>query len=182
VTVFAGESPHGIQNHESGEPEELLDCIAAEMASIGGFTLGQSALVLSPEHAGVIAKSGWSKQQVKQYLFEHATQSLADLRRLGKVGADFPQRYDDDNLERRLREAGRPESEAAHYRALARRARCEAPEELMIPRGFGPDDIVMVVAGGAAGGHSAFIPSWSRARNSLFQIRAIERYCEVCEI
>jgi hypothetical protein len=182
VTVYAGESPHGIQNHESGEPEELLDCLAREIASIGGFTLGQSALVLSPEHAGVIAKSGWSKQQVKQYLFDNATQSLTDLRRFGKVGGDFPDRYDDPALERRLKEAGRPASEAAHYRNLARRAKAEDANNMKISRGFGPDDILMVVAGGAAGGHSAFIPSWSRERNSLFQIRAVERYCEVCEI
>lgn len=40
-------------------------------------------------------------------------------------------------------------------------------------RGLGPDDILLVVAGGDAGGHSAFIPSWSRGRNSLFQIKPI---------
>jgi hypothetical protein len=34
-------------------------------------------------------------------------------------------------------------------------------------RGRGPEDIHIVVAGGGAGGHSAFIPSWSRDRNSL---------------
>ena len=32
-------------------------------------------------------------------------------------------------------------------------------------RGRGPEDIHIVVAGGGAGGHSAFIPSWSRDRN-----------------
>ena len=31
----------------------------------------------------------------------------------------------------------------------------------------GPQDIFIVVGGGGAGGHSAFIPSWSRNRNSL---------------
>jgi hypothetical protein len=34
-------------------------------------------------------------------------------------------------------------------------------------RGRSPEDIHIVVAGGGAGGHSAFIPSWSRDRNSL---------------
>ena len=180
VTVFAGESGHGIQNHESGDGEELLSCIAREMASIGGFTLGQSVLVLSPEHAGVIAKTGWSKAGVKQFLFDHATQSLADLRRFGKVAGTFPAQYRRADLQEKLVEAGRPEGEGAHYQALAE---IEGdPEARHIHRGFGPDDIVMVVAGGAAGGHSAFIPSWSRSRASLFQTRAIDRYCEVCEI
>jgi hypothetical protein len=40
-------------------------------------------------------------------------------------------------------------------------------------RGQGPADIHIVVAGGGAGGHSAFIPSWSRVRNSLAVTRAI---------
>jgi len=42
-----------------------------------------------------------------------------------------------------------------------------------VHRGQGPDDIHLVVAGGGAGGHSAFIPSWSRERNSLAVTREI---------
>ena len=40
-------------------------------------------------------------------------------------------------------------------------------ETVWVHRGLGPEDIHLVVAGGGAGGHSAFIPSWSRDRNSL---------------
>jgi hypothetical protein len=40
-------------------------------------------------------------------------------------------------------------------------------------RGRGPEDIHLVVAGGGAGGHSSFIPSWSRDRNSLSITRPI---------
>ncbi|MBI1845897.1 MAG: hypothetical protein HY294_06710 [Candidatus Rokubacteria bacterium] len=40
-------------------------------------------------------------------------------------------------------------------------------------RGEGPDDVHVVVAGGGAGGHSAFIPSWSRDRNSLAVTRVV---------
>ena len=40
-------------------------------------------------------------------------------------------------------------------------------------RGRGPEDIHIMVAGGGAGGHSAFIPSWSRDRNSLAVTRPI---------
>jgi hypothetical protein len=42
-----------------------------------------------------------------------------------------------------------------------------ADETTWVHRGRGPEDIHLVVAGGGAGGHSAFIPSWSRDRNSL---------------
>jgi hypothetical protein len=46
-------------------------------------------------------------------------------------------------------------------------------ETRWVHRGTGPDDIHLVVAGGGAGGHSAFIPSWSRDRNSLAVTRPI---------
>ncbi len=170
VTVFAAESPHGIQNHESGDPEELLTCIAREMASIGAFTLGQSALVLSPEHANIIAKSGWSKRQIKEFLFEHSTQTVADLKRLGKFGRKGIRVEEAKSMKR-----GHRPHDDIHYQKLLQLGGELKPEDetTLISRGLVPDDIIMVVAGGAAGGHSAFIPSWSRARASLFQIKPI---------
>jgi len=38
-------------------------------------------------------------------------------------------------------------------------------EDVRVHRGHGPDDIVLAVGGGDAGGHSAFFPSWSRGRS-----------------
>lgn len=139
VTVFAAESPRGIQNHLSGNPQELLACIAREMAGIGAFSPGQSGLVLSPEHARIIAKSGWRKRQVKEFLYEHATQTMADLKRLGKIEGPI----------------------------------VAGDETKLVHRGLNPDDILLVVAGGEAGGHSAFISSWSRTRASHFQTKPI---------
>jgi hypothetical protein len=36
-------------------------------------------------------------------------------------------------------------------------------------RGLTPDDILITMGGGDAGGHSCFIPSWSRGRGSIMQ-------------
>jgi hypothetical protein len=46
-------------------------------------------------------------------------------------------------------------------------------DERFVHRGEGPHDILIVVGGGGAGGHSAFIPSWSRNRNSLAVTRPV---------
>lgn len=46
-------------------------------------------------------------------------------------------------------------------------------EARVVHRGEGPEDIFIVVGGGGAGGHSAFIPSWSRDRNSLVVTRPV---------
>jgi hypothetical protein len=40
-------------------------------------------------------------------------------------------------------------------------------------RGESADDIMIIVAGGTAGGHSTFIPSWSRGRASIRQTKAV---------
>lgn len=46
-------------------------------------------------------------------------------------------------------------------------------DEEWVHRGTGPDDILVLVGGGDAGGHSAFFPSWSRGRSSLAVTRVI---------
>ena len=176
VTVFAAESAHGIQNHLSGDPEELLLCIAREVASVGGFSFGQCALVLAPEHANIIAQSGWDKKTVKQFLFDHATQSIADLKRFGKLAPNGEDLFLFEGAEESLVNAGVSPDDIAKILALGSRISEGDDETLLISRGLGPDDILMVVAGGAAGGHSAFIPSWSRARASIFQTKPIQRY------
>jgi hypothetical protein len=38
-----------------------------------------------------------------------------------------------------------------------------------VHRGMTPDDILITMGGGDAGGHSCFIPSWSRGRGSIMQ-------------
>jgi hypothetical protein len=42
-----------------------------------------------------------------------------------------------------------------------------------IHRGLTPDDILITMGGGEAGGHSCFIPSWSRDRSSIMQHKPI---------
>lgn len=139
VTVFAGAGFGNVENHGGNTPEAILECVADSMANLGCITSGQSVLVLSPEHAAIVASTGWSKDDVRQYLFDHAKRSVAAMQRVRKY---VPRQHE------------RQGTEAMH-------------------RGFGPEDILVTVAGGDAGGHSAFIPSWSRSRASLMQSKPI---------
>lgn len=139
VTVYAGAGFNNIENHGGNKPEEILLSAANSMASLGCITHGQSVVVLSPEHVRVIGNAGWSRNQVKEYLYEHATCSVAALKAAGKY---------------RDREHG---------------------EKTIVHRGRDANDILVVVAGGDAGGHSAFIPSWSRTRGSIMQSKVINR-------
>ncbi len=139
VTVYAGAGFHNIENHGGSRPEQILECIADSMASLGAITTGQSVVVLAPEHARIVGGAGWSRVDVQRYLFERARQPLEALKRVGKYREREHDRYGDGH---------------AH-------------------RGHGPEDILVLVAGGDAGGHSAFVPSWSRGRSSIMQTRAV---------
>lgn len=137
VTVYAGAGFVNVENHGGNTPEAILETVADSMANFGCITLGQTVVVLSPEHAEIVANTGWSKAEVQAFLFEHAKRSVEDMKRIGKY---------------------RPESHELQNR----------PD---IHRGLRAEDILVTVGGGDAGGHSAFIPSWSRG--SIMQSRPI---------
>lgn len=139
VTVYAGAGFCNIENHGGNTPEAILDCIADAMANYGCLTFGQSVVVMSPEHADIVASTGWSKAQVKEYLFEKACRPVAGMQRVGKYVSREHERQNRDDVH----------------------------------RGLSADDILVTVAGGDAGGHSAFIPSWSRGRASIMQSKPI---------
>src|SRR5262249_21008079 len=86
VTVFGCEGPHNIQDHYSNTGLGVLLTIAGAMGQAGSNNLlgaGWPLLSLGPEHAATIARDGYTKRQVKEFLFEHARYPLAHL------GAEF---------------------------------------------------------------------------------------------
>ena len=54
------------------------------MGGLSCISLGQSVVALSPEHISVIAQAGWSKAEVRQFLFNHAKQPLIEMQRVMK--------------------------------------------------------------------------------------------------
>ena len=89
VTVYAAESGHNVLSHGTSDPERLLTCFADAMAGLGSLSPGRSVIVFAPEHAAHLARAGWSRGRVQQWLYERAWRSLADLKRGGKVEPAF---------------------------------------------------------------------------------------------
>lgn len=148
VTVFPCESGHNVVNHGAADPETLLRCFSDTMAAGGSFSNGYSIIVFAPEHANKIGAAGWSRTRVQEFLYENASRSVADLKRMGKIeSAVVDTDWSDPN-----------------WRPSGHQTVAEGDDERMVHRGWGPDDISIFVGGGSAGGHSAFFPSWSRAR------------------
>ncbi|MCY3823441.1 MAG: hypothetical protein OXG62_06180 [Nitrospinae bacterium] len=94
VTLTCGEAPHCITDNYNTEPHALLFGYADSMATLGGNNLssqGEPVLVMAPEHAAYIAQAGWSKADVKRYLFEKARKPWKHVGVRGKSkGPAFP--------------------------------------------------------------------------------------------
>ncbi len=170
VTVYAAESGHNVLSHGSGDPERLLTCFADAMAGLGSLSPGRSVLVFAPEHAAHLARAGWSRLRVQSWLYERAWRSLADLKRGGKVEPAFFTNPSLVDWLYRDRPGGPPDPLPSP--AEAERVTPD-DETVRVHRGLGPEDILLVVGGGEAGGHSAFFPSWSRGRSVPFVTKQV---------
>ena len=83
------------------KPEEMMPYLADGLAketgweivfTVGGLTFGtlRPALVLTPIVAEAIARAGWSKDDVKRYLFDHARMPAWRVEAFTEKWADFP--------------------------------------------------------------------------------------------
>ncbi len=82
-------------------PEAIMPYIADSVArqtgweivfTVGGLTFGtlRPALVLSPILAETVAKAGWTKDDLKRYLFDHARMTASLVEAYTEKWADFP--------------------------------------------------------------------------------------------
>jgi hypothetical protein len=148
VTVFAGGGFCNVENHGGNTPEQILGSIADAMANDGCITLGQSVVILAPEHMRILGGAGWTRQDAQRFLFSNAKRTVEEMKAVGK--------YRDVEYDKQHGLDAHPLSEAGYMH-----------------RGLTPDDVLITMGGGDAGGHSCFIPSWSRGRGSIMQHKPI---------
>ena len=86
VSALWVRSVEQIDNRRTTDARVLLDDIADTMARAGATTRQQwrQCVVVGPMHAEMIAKGGFSKDDVKSYLATHAGKLLSELSRVGK--------------------------------------------------------------------------------------------------
>jgi peroxiredoxin len=84
VTVLGADAPLSVSDHRSNSPEELARVLgeaAGATWSPNWWPLGGTSLfVLCPEHARSFAEWGWSKQRVREAMFEATRRPAAQLR------------------------------------------------------------------------------------------------------
>ena len=132
VTVMAAESPHQIMNDWTRDPRELLTTyVAGIRANMLTYSIwaGNYALIVPKQHRHVLTAAGFSKKDIREFVFEGARVTRRDWRTVGK--AAVASRKDED----------------ATYTALR-----------------SPDDLLVVAAGGPAGGFGVIVPPWYGAK------------------
>ncbi len=75
VTVCGAEGPHNINDHISTAAPGILTTVASTMAGMGSnnaYALGEPILALGPEHAQILARDGIGKDEIRDYVFQHA--------------------------------------------------------------------------------------------------------------
>jgi hypothetical protein len=84
VTMFAGDAPLSVSEHRSRTPAELaaaLGWAAATLWSPNWWPLGSATLfVICPEHADTLAAGGWTKDDVRETIWEAVRRPAGDLR------------------------------------------------------------------------------------------------------
>jgi hypothetical protein len=148
VTVAGADGPFQIVDYVHSDAKGLLSVFADSLATIGNlhmYVQGEMFIVFCPEHAATIAKSGFTKNDVRQFLHETARRRLGDLKKGGFYGRHlWPKSLDHEN------------------------------DETMMPLFSEPGDIKILVAGGV-NKQSVVIPTWSdghgRSRATMAEVR-----------
>jgi AhpC/TSA family len=85
VTVIGSDAPLSISDHRSRTPEDLayvLAWAAATTWSTNWWPLEEpSVYIICPEHAAMFRDAGWSKQQLRQFMFDAVHKPARQLQR-----------------------------------------------------------------------------------------------------
>jgi peroxiredoxin len=136
VSLFAGESPHGVSEHMARDGQDVLKTISRALATVWSYRVCagvEAVVVLCPEHVKTLYRDGFTKQAVRDFLFENTGIPVRHYKDSGGEGTQYVKLYREAVID----------SEPCYLK-------------------FGdPSAIKIVVAGGTAGKFSAVIGSWA---------------------
>lgn len=145
VFAIAAEPPHSVTDHQCNDPEGILDTMCSAMSTIASNSAvlsGHCTAVLGLEHARTIAQHGWTRSDVRNYLWMHSGNRFEAITRKHRYGTvynrNLPKWYKRD-----------PDSR--------------------IPIVPSADNIHLFVMGGHAGRFSAFIPGWGHMSSPVLR-------------
>jgi hypothetical protein len=100
VTVMAAMAPHQFYNQLSSTAAGVLSTLCDSMRNPGMAGQPNYCVVLAGEHMRTIAADGWSKADIRKFVFENTKSTIAHLKRTGRApGAVKPE---DESTQRPL--------------------------------------------------------------------------------
>lgn len=138
VTVFAAEAPHSVADHVHDKPEGIIQSFV-RTARTTNYAGAAIVLVICPEHRSVFENGRWTKEMIRETLFERTVVKGRELFFMGR------------------HEGVRPDEDVTITPAK--------------------ENILIVFAGGPAGGHSCIIPPWLGSGRGLGS-RPVTRHIE----
>ena len=143
ITLFGGHSPMQINDHASRSAEQLALSLGWTMAALWNHKnyplFSDSVLVVGPEHAKTFAQDGWSKNDLRQFLYENIRRPLRELRP-GVNGG---------------------EGVGVSMLRTPKKDREPPTDDTLFPKFPKAENIVIIVAGGTAGRFSAAVQGWA---------------------
>ena len=130
VTCFYGHSLSEMDDMKSETAKDLMKGFARHLTGLAGttFTALKPIILLSPDHASLLARDGWTKHDVRHYLFNVCRHPAEELRQTA---------YSRHPIQRKW--LGAMDGQA------------------MVPLYSRPEDIQIVVVGGMTGKSAAYV-------------------------
>lgn len=146
VSLMMMRSCMHIEARSATRPEHLLNDYANSVGRTGTLysELSSCLIVVSPEHARLLASHGWDKQGIREYLATNAVCTREALERAGKTGISRDMHW--------LVPSDHPDALPGVEPQFERRDGTDVHRVLS-----SPDDVVLVVAGAANAGVSTVI-------------------------
>lgn len=98
VTVVGGHGPITVSDSGNVPAEQILTAFASAACAVGTNLwfqrFGQLLLLMSPDHAAIVAEGGYGRADVQEFVIEHARQPVSVLRRSGSYSDErWPSAY-----------------------------------------------------------------------------------------
>ncbi|MFZ3339708.1 MAG: TlpA disulfide reductase family protein [Terriglobales bacterium] len=136
ISLFAAEAPHGVSEHKSRTARGVLKAITYSLATVWSYRscMGSEAVViLCPEHVRTIHRDGFTKKDVREFLF---------------ANTGVPLRCYENS------EPGEGTDQRTMYKEII------IDGQPCYQKFRSPESIKVIVAGGTAGKFSAVLGSW----------------------
>jgi peroxiredoxin len=137
LSLFAAEPPRGVSEHSAHTGETVLRAVCHALATVWSYRMcgrNEAIVVLCPEHVKTLRRDNFTKQQVRQFLFENT---------------GIPLRY------YAAQDHGEGTQLVSTYREIVIQG------EPCYQKFRAPESIQIFVAGGTAGKFSAVLGSWA---------------------